>query len=87
MIPKGVGTNFQGIDMVEVLWKEISNIINRRLFSSIRFHDVLHGFHAGRGKGNATLEANILQQLISMKDIVLRAIFLYLRKVYDALDR
>ena len=67
MIPNGEGTNFRGIGLVEVLWKAISNIINLWLSSSIQFHDALNEFCAGRGMGTATLEENLLQQLISMR--------------------
>ena len=35
MIPNGGGTNFRGVNLVEVLWKATSTIINRRLLSSI----------------------------------------------------
>ena len=66
MIPNGEGTDFRGGGLVEVLWKAISGIINRRLSSSIQFHDAMHGFCAGRGIGTATLEANLLQQLYYM---------------------
>ena len=62
-------------------------ILNCRLISSITFHDVLHGFGAGRGTGNATLEAKLLQQLAAMSKEVLYVIFLDLTKAYDALDR
>ena len=59
----------------------------RRSTSSITFHDVFHGFRAGRGTGTATLEAKLLQQLAAMREEVLYVIFLYLTKAYDALDR
>ena len=62
-------------------------ILNRRFTSSITFHDVLHGFRAGRGTGTATLEAKLLQQLSAMREEVLYVIFLDLTKAYDALDR
>ena len=87
MIPKGGGTDFLRIGLVEVLWKAISGIINRQLLSSIQFHDALRGFCAGKGMGTATLEANLIQQLISIKETVLHAIFLDLRKACDALYR
>ena len=87
VIPRGGGTNFRGIGLVEVMWKVISIIINRRLSSSIQFHDVLHGFHVGRGTGTTTLEANLLQQIIATRETVLHAIFLDLRKAYDSLDK
>ena len=87
MIPKRVGTNFRGIGLVEVLWKAISGIINRRILSSIQFHNALYGFLVGRGTGTATLGENLLQQLIAMRDTVLRPIFLSLRKAYNVLYR
>ena len=60
MISKGVGTKFRGICLVEVLCKAISIIINRRILSSIQFHDALHGFFAGRGMDTATLKVKLL---------------------------
>ena len=69
------------------MWKVVAVILNRRLASSITFHDVLHGFRAGRGTGTATLEAKLLQQLAAMREEVLYVIFLDLTKAYDALDR
>ena len=78
--PKGGGTNFRGIGLVEVLCKAISGIINRRLLSAIQLHEALHGFHAGRGTGTATLEAKLLQQLIAIREMVLHAMFLDLSK-------
>ena len=76
MIPKGGGTNFRVIGLVEVLWEAIFVIINCRISSSIQFHDALHGFCAGRGTRTATLEAKLLQQLITMMDMVLHSVFL-----------
>ena len=85
LIPKGRG-DYRGIGLVEVMWKVVAVILNRRLTSSITFHDVLHGFRAGRGTGTATLEAKLLQQLAAMREEVLYVIFLDLTKVYEALD-
>ena len=61
--------------------------LNRRFTSSITFHDVLHGFQAGRSTGTATLEAKQLQQLAAMREEVVYVIFLDLTKAYGALDR
>ena len=52
---------------MEVMWKVVAEILNRRLMSSIAFHDFLHGFRAGRGTGTATLEVELLQQLASLR--------------------
>ena len=86
VIPKGGVTDFRGIGRVEVLWNEITCIINRRLFSSISFHDVMHSFCEGRGMGTATLEAKLLQHLTDMKEAVLHSIFLSLIKACINLD-
>ena len=37
VIPKGGGTDFWEIELVEVLWKAISGIINLRISYSIQF--------------------------------------------------
>ena len=86
LIPKEK-KDYRGIDLVEVMWKVVAAILNRRFTASITYHDVLHGFRAGRGTGTATLEAKLLQQLAALREEVLYVIFLYLHKAYDALDR
>ena len=87
MIYKEVSTDFIGIGLVEVLWKAISRIINCRILSSIQFHDALHVFQKAIGTGTSTLEAKLLQQIIAMRETVLRSVFLDMHKAYDALDR
>ena len=72
---------------MEVMWKVVAVILNRLFTSSVTFHDVLHGFRAGRGTGTATFEANLIQQLAYMREEVLYVIFLDLTKAYNALDR
>ena len=80
MIPKGDGGNFWGIGLVEILWKTVTGILNHRFTSMIQFHDVLHRFQAGRGTGNATLEAKLLHHLTAMREAVLYNIFLEIQK-------
>ena len=41
LVPKG-GGDFQGIFLVEVLWKTVMGILNLRLVVVIRFHYTLH---------------------------------------------
>ena len=86
LTPKGKG-DYRGIGLMELMWKVVAVILNRCFTYSITFHDVLHGFRAGRGTGTATLEAKLLQQLASMREEVLYVIFLDLTKAYDAFDR
>ena len=86
LIPKGKG-DYRGIGLVEVMWKAVAVILNRRITSSITFHDVLHGLRAGRGTGTAALEAKLIQQLAAIREKVLYVIFLDVTKAYDALDR
>ena len=78
---------YRGIGLVEVVWKVLAEILNRRFTSSITYHDSLHRFREGRGTGTATLGAKLLQQLAAMREEVLYVIFLDLTKAYDALDR
>ena len=86
LIPKGK-KDYQGIGLVEVMWKVVAAILNRRFTSSITYHDAFHGFRAGRGTGTAILKAKLLQQLAALREEVLYVIFLDLNKAYDALDR
>ena len=85
-IPKGK-KDCRGIGLVEVVWKVVAAILNRRFTSSITYHNAPHGFRAGRGTGTATLNAKLLQQLADMREEVLYVIFLDLTKAYDVLDR
>ena len=67
LISKGK-KDYRDIGLVEVMWKLVAVILNRRFTSSITYHDALHGFRAGRGTGTATLEAKLLQQLAAMRE-------------------
>ena len=51
---------------MELLCKVVEAIIDNRLRASIRLHDILHGFCAGRGTGTAILEMKLMQELDSM---------------------
>ena len=46
LIPKGK-EGYCGIILVEVMWKVVAEILNRRLTDSITYHVFLHGFWAG----------------------------------------
>ena len=63
--------DYRGIGLVEVMWKIVAEILNRRLTASITFHDFLHGFRADHGTDTATLDAKLLQQLAAMREEVL----------------
>ena len=70
LIPKGK-KDYRGIDLVEVMWKVVAAILNRRFTASITYHNDLHGFRAGRGTGTSTLEAKLLQQHAALREEVL----------------
>ena len=57
LLPKGNG-DYRGIGLLEISWKVIKSIINRRIANKVEFHDALHGFRANRGTGTACIEAN-----------------------------
>jgi hypothetical protein len=88
LLPKPDG-DFRGIALLEVLYKLISSIINRRLANTLntRFHDGIHGFRESRGTGTATIEAKLLMQLAARTNKPLHMIFMDLKKAYDTLDR
>jgi len=86
LLPKGNG-DYRGIGLLEISWKVIKSIINRRIACKVTFHDALHGFRARRRTGTACIEAKLLQQLSKMVQKTLHFIFLDLRKAYDTVDR
>ena len=67
---------FRVVVLVRVLWKAVTSLLNRRLMSAIKVHDKLHRFWSGRGTGTVALEANLLQQLTSMRKEGLFEVFL-----------
>ena len=72
---------------MEVIWKLVAVILNRRFTTSITYHNFLHGILAGRGTGTATLELKILHQVAALRELVLHAIFMDLHKAYGAFCR
>ena len=86
LLTKG-GNDYCDIGIVEVMWKLVAVILNRRLKDSINFHDFLHGFWAGRGTGTATLKSKLLQKVAALREEVMCVIFLDLHKAYVTLYR
>ena len=48
LLPKGKG-GYRGVELVEVLWKVYSVVVNCRLKRSVVLHNALHGFIEGMG--------------------------------------
>ena len=71
---------------MEFLWTTMMVILIQRLIMVIRFHDNLHGFHTGKDTGTASLEANMLQDPMDMREEVIYEIFLDIHKAYVSLD-
>ena len=67
------------------MWKTLTGLLKHRFTSEILFNDVLHGFQVGRGTVTSALEANLIQQLTSMREAVLHEIFMDVHRAYDVL--
>ena len=52
---------------MEVVWKAVVAIINRRFTASITYHNSLHELWAGRGTGTVTLEVKLIQKVASLR--------------------
>ena len=70
------GRGFREIGPMEVIWKFIASIINKRLKGVLVFPNVFHGFRLGRGMGTARLEANLAHELAVMQQAPLFQIYL-----------
>ena len=70
------GGDYCRIGLVEVVWKAVTVILNRRLTAYINYYKSLYGFRAGRGMGTAINKVILLQQVTAMKEEVVHTIFL-----------
>jgi hypothetical protein len=84
LIPKG-GGNYQGIGLLEPMWKVCKQVMDTRL-NGIPLHKSLHGCHNGRGTGTAVMEAKLAQQLAHLEQVPFYGIFLDLKKGFDSMD-
>jgi hypothetical protein len=87
LIPKDKPNEFRGIALLEVIYKLVSSIINRRIGAEVEFDDAVHGFRKKRGTATAILEVKLLAQMRCRTDEPLFMIFLDLKKAYDTLNR
>ena len=58
LIPKGT-TETRFVGLLETLWKVVEALIETRICVSLQFHDILHGFQSGIGKGMYIMELKI----------------------------
>ena len=62
LTPK-VNTDTWGISFLEVLWKSVEAVINNRIKTAVKFHDVLHAFFSHQGTGTVVTKMNMSQDL------------------------
>ena len=85
LILKG-GGDYHGIDLVAVVWKAVTVILNFCFSASITYYDSLHGFRSGLSTGAASLEVKLFQKVMAKREEVLYMILLDLHKVYYTLE-
>jgi hypothetical protein len=85
LIPKG-GGDYQGIGLLEPMWKVCEQVIDTRL-NRIPLHESLHGCCHGRSTGTAVMEAKLAQQLAHLEQVPFYGVFLNLKKAFDSMDR
>ena len=73
--------------LLEVVWKVVEAVINNWIKLVVQFHNVIHGFHAGRVIGTAIMELKVSQELESVYHDPILLVLLYLRKAYNNLDQ
>ena len=85
-IPKG-NADTQGIGLLEVVWKVGEAVINTRIKSVVKLHNVLRGVFTGRGTGTTIMELKLFQEFSSVDQDPLFLLLLDIRKEYNNLDR
>jgi hypothetical protein len=86
LLPKSDG-GVRGIGLLEVTWKVLSSLVDKRISRNITYHDSVHGFRAKRGTGTAVFEAKLFHQLATIHQVPVYEVFLDLKKAYDSVDR
>ena len=86
LIPNG-DVDTRNIGLLEVVCKVMEMVIDNRINLVVQFHDVLHGFCAGRGTGTTIMELKLAQYLSNVEQDPLFLVFLELMKAHDNLDR
>ena len=66
--------------MLQVMWKVVEAIVDTGMKTTMKFHDILHGFRDCRGMGTATMEIKMAQELASIDQDPLLMVFLDLWK-------
>ena len=61
-------------------------MIDTRIKSVVKLHNVLHGFFAGRGMGTAIMELKLAQALENVDQFTIFLVLIYLREYYNNLD-
>ena len=61
-------------------------MIDTRIKSVFKLHNVLHGFFAGRGMGTASMELKLAQELENVDQFTIFLVLIYLREYYNNLD-
>ncbi len=84
LIPKE-GGNYQGIGLLEPMWKVCECVMDKRL-NGINLHKSLHGCRDRRGTGTAVIEAKLTQQLAYLEQLSFYGVFLDLKKAFNAID-
>lgn len=87
LIPKTEPRKFRGIALLEVMYKMVTTVINKRIMPSIVWDKSIHGFLPGRGCGTAIALAKIQQDAAERKGLPYYQVFLDLSKALDTVDR
>ena len=87
IIPKDDKGGVRGIGLLEVIHKLISQIINLRLGTQIKFLPEVHGFRKHRGTYTAIGEAKMRMQIEACTSSPVYQVYLDLSKAYDSIDR
>ena len=78
-------TDIRGISLLEVIWKVVEAVIDTLIKTVVQFHDVFHGFLAGREAGTAIMELKPAQELENMDHYPLLSVLIFLIKSYTNL--
>jgi Reverse transcriptase (RNA-dependent DNA polymerase) len=83
LIPNGAPDQYRGIALLEVIYKLVSLIINKRISWNVQYHDAVLGFQQWCRTITAIIAAKVCMQIAKRTTKPLYFVFMDLKKAFD----
>ena len=85
LVPKGNSGDFQGIGLMQPMWKIIKGIVERKL-QKLELHESLHSGLKSKATDTAIMEMKLAQGLAWLEKVPMWATVINLHEAFDGMD-